>query len=59
MEAGVPYFMVIPLIVVIGLSFMKFHTMICLAAGMVSSLICGLFIFSTSCFLVKKRRSHS
>ena len=46
-EAGVPYFMVIPLIVVIGLSFMKFHTMICLAAGMVSSLICGLFAGTT------------
>lgn len=46
-EAGVPYFLVIPLIVVIGLSFMKFHTMICLAAGMVSSLICGLFAGTT------------
>ena len=46
-EAGVPYFMVIPLIVVIGLSFMKFHTMICLAAGMVSSLICGLIAGTT------------
>ncbi len=46
-EAGVPYFMVIPLIVVIGLSFLKFHTMICLAAGMVSSLICGLFAGTT------------
>lgn len=42
-ERGVPFFMVIPLIVVIALSFMKFHTMICLAAGMISSLICGLF----------------
>ena len=42
-EAGVPFFMVIPLVIVIGLSFMKFHTMICLAAGMISSLICGLF----------------
>ena len=42
-EAGVPVFMVIPLVIVIGLSFMKFHTMICLAAGMVSSLVCGLF----------------
>ena len=42
-QAGVPYYMIIPLIVVIGLSFMKFHTMICLAAGMISSLICGLF----------------
>lgn len=42
-EAGVPYYMVIPLIVIIVLSFMKVHTMICLAAGMISSLICGLF----------------
>lgn len=41
-QTGVPYYMIIPLIVVIGLSFMKFHTMICLAAGMISSLICGL-----------------
>ena len=42
-ENGVPFFMVIPLVLVIGLSFMKLHTMICLAAGMVSSLICGIF----------------
>ncbi len=41
-ETGVPFYMVIPLVVVIALSFMKFHTMICLAAGMVSSLLCGL-----------------
>ena len=46
-ENGVPYFMVIPLIVVIALSFMKVHTMLCLAAGMVSSLICGLFAGTT------------
>ncbi len=42
-ENGVPYYMIIPLIVVIGLSFMKIHTMLCLAAGMISSLVCGLF----------------
>lgn len=42
-ENGVPYYMIIPLIVVIGLSFMKIHTMLCLAAGMISSLIFGLF----------------
>jgi Na+/H+ antiporter NhaC len=42
-QSGVPVYMVIPLIVVIALSFMKLHTMICLAAGMVSALICGLF----------------
>lgn len=41
-EAGVPFYMIIPLIVVIGLSFMKIHTMLCLGAGMVSSLLCGL-----------------
>lgn len=41
-ERGVPYYMVIPLIVVIVLSFMGLHTMICLAAGMVSSLIFGM-----------------
>lgn len=42
-QNGVPYYMIIPLIVVIGLSFMKVHTMLCLAAGMISSLIFGLF----------------
>ena len=42
-ESGVPYYMVIPLILVIGLSFLKLHTMICLAVGMVSSLIFGYF----------------
>ena len=47
-EAGVPYYMVIPLIVVIGLSFLKVHTLLCLAAGMISSLICGLFAGTTS-----------
>ena len=33
--------MVIPLILVIGLSFMKVHTLLCLGAGMLSSLLCG------------------
>lgn len=41
-ESGVPFFMVIPLAIVIALSFAKFHTMICLAAGMVFSLAFGL-----------------
>ncbi len=40
-EQGVPYFMVIPLILVIALSFMKVHTLLCLGAGMLSSLLCG------------------
>ena len=42
-EQGVPYYMILPLVVVIVLSFMKIHTILCLAAGMVTSLICGLF----------------
>ena len=46
-ESGVSYFMVIPLIVVIGLSFMGLHTLICLAAGMVASLICGMIVGTT------------
>ena len=41
-EAGVPLYMIIPLIVVIALSFMKIHTLLCLGAGMIASLICGL-----------------
>lgn len=45
-QSGVSYFMVIPLIVVIALSFTGMHTMICLGAGMISSLILGL-IFGT------------
>ena len=35
--------MVVPMLVVIVLSFFGLHTMICLGAGMVSSLILGLF----------------
>lgn len=46
-ETGVPFYMVIPLIVVIGLSFSGVHTLLCLAAGMIASLICGLFAGTT------------
>lgn len=42
-EQGVPYYMILPLVVVIVLSFMKIHTMLCLAAGMVTSLLFGMF----------------
>ena len=42
-EQGIPYYMIIPLILVIFLSFKGLHTMICLGVGMVSSLICGMF----------------
>ena len=47
-ENGGPYFMVIPLIVVMGLSFTGMHTMLCLAAGMISSLLCGLLAGTAS-----------
>ena len=40
---GVPYFMVLPMLIVIVLSFFGLHTMLCLGAGMVSSLILGYF----------------
>lgn len=46
-EQGMPYYMIIPLVVVIGLSFMGLHTMVCLGAGMVSSLICGMIAGTT------------
>lgn len=40
-QAGVPIYMVIPLIVVIGTAFMGINTMLCLGGGMLSSLILG------------------
>ena len=46
-KSGVPFYMVIPMIVVIGLSFMGLHTLICLGAGMLSSLILGCFAGTT------------
>lgn len=46
-EQGMPYYLIIPLVVVIGLSFMGLHTMICLGAGMVSSLIFGMIAGTT------------
>lgn len=47
-EAGQPYYLIIPLIVVIGLSFLGLNTMICLGAGMVSSLIVGMIAGTTN-----------
>lgn len=46
-EHGMPYYMIIPLVLVIGLSFMGLHTMICLGAGMVGSLVCGMVAGTT------------
>lgn len=48
-KTGVSYFMILPLIIVILLSFMGLHTMLCLAAGMISSLVLGM-IFGTTDF---------
>ena len=39
---GVPYYLILPLILVIVLAFLGTHTLLCLGAGMVSSLLCGL-----------------
>ena len=39
---GVPYYMIIPLVIVIGMSFKGCHTLLCLGAGMLSSLALGL-----------------
>ncbi len=46
-QNGVPYYMIIPLVAVIGLSFAGFHTLLCLGAGMLTSLVCGLFAGTT------------
>lgn len=42
-KSGVPYYMVIPMVLVIVLSFLGTHTLLCLGAGMVSSLLLGYF----------------
>ena len=42
-ERGMPYYMIVPLILVIVLSFMGLHTLICLGVGMISSLFFGMF----------------
>lgn len=42
-RTGVPFYMVIPMLLVIVLSFMGLHTLICLGVGMFASLILGYF----------------
>jgi len=42
-SAGVPLYMVLPLILVIGLAVAGFNTFICIGSGLVSSYILGLF----------------
>ncbi len=40
---GVPYYMIIPVFVVIVMSFLNCHTLLCLCAGVFSSLLLGTF----------------
>ncbi|MBP8784044.1 MAG: Na+/H+ antiporter NhaC family protein, partial [Synergistaceae bacterium] len=42
-KSGVPYLMILPLIIVLGLAFKGVNTLLCLGAGIVSSLILGFF----------------
>lgn len=41
-KTGVPFYMVVPMLLVIVLSFSGCHTLLCLGAGMVSSLLFGM-----------------
>lgn len=41
-KAGVPYYMVIPMLVVVGLAVTGISTMICLGAGIISAVIFGM-----------------
>ena len=40
---GVPFYMIFPVVVVIGMSFLNCHTLLCLGAGVLSSLLLGIF----------------
>jgi len=42
-SAGVPVYMVIPLLIVIGLAVMGFNTFVCIGSGLVSSYVLGVF----------------
>ncbi len=46
-ESGVPYYMIIPLILVIGLAIAGLNTFICIGSGIVSAYILGLFAGTT------------
>lgn len=47
-EHGVPYYMIIPMILVIVLSFMGLNTLICLGSGMISAMLLGLIAGTTT-----------
>ncbi len=40
-KSGIPYYMIVPMLLVIVMSFLGIHTLLCLGAGMLSSLILG------------------
>ena len=40
-KVGIPYYMIIPMLVVVVLSFLGLHTLLCLGMGMFSSLVLG------------------
>lgn len=46
-KSGVPYYLILPMLIVIVLSFLGLHTLLCLGAGMVSSWILGWFAGTT------------
>ncbi len=50
-ESGVPYYMVIPLILVIALAIMGLNTFICIGSGIASAYVLGLFAGTTSSLL--------
>lgn len=41
LQQDIPYYMILPVIIVIVLSFLNIHTMLCLGAGILSSLLLG------------------
>ena len=41
LQQNIPYYMIIPVLIVIVLSFLNIHTMLCLGAGILSSLLLG------------------
>ena len=47
-EHGVPYYMIIPMVLVIVLSFMGLNTLICLGSGMISAMLLGVIAGTTT-----------
>lgn len=49
-DGNIPFFMILPLILIITLAIMHFPTLLCLAAGIASSVILGAFIGTVPSF---------